>query len=70
MDESFYVAHSYRVPQKELRKALGLPEQNFPDRRTIKEIAKTLGKSSDEAIAILQEAITRARPTRAQSEDK
>lgn len=65
-----YVAHSYRVPQKELRLALGLPEQNSPDRRTIKEIAKTLGKSSDEAIAILQEAIARARPTRAPPEDK
>lgn len=57
-----YVAHSYGVSPRELANALGLPENGRPDRRPIKEIAKDLGKSSDEVIALLQDAIAKARP--------
>ena len=59
-----YVAHSYGVPPRELFTALGLPSSGPPDRRPIKEIAKSLGKSSDEVIAQLQAAIVEAHPPR------
>ncbi|MFN8441710.1 MAG: hypothetical protein U0175_13105 [Caldilineaceae bacterium] len=57
-----YVAHSYGVPPHELANALGLADNGRPDRRPIKEIAKDLGKTSDEVIALLQDAIAKARP--------
>ena len=55
-----YVAHSYRVPPHVLQQALGLPDR--PDRRPLREIAKSQNRSMDEIRAILQDAITHARP--------
>lgn len=55
-----YVAHSYRVPPHILHQALGLPDR--PDRRPLREIAKSQNRSMDEIRAILQDAITHARP--------
>lgn len=59
-----YVAHSYGMPPRALFDALGLPSSGPPDRRPIKEIAKSLGKSSDEVIAQLQATIAEAHPPR------
>jgi hypothetical protein len=56
-----YVAHSYRVPRHILYQALGLP-YNPPDKRPLREIAKSQNRSIDQIRAILQEAITHARP--------
>lgn len=55
-----YIAHSYRVPPWVLHQALRLPPK--PDRRPIREIAREQGRSVDEVIAILQDAIVHARP--------
>ena len=55
-----YVAHSYRVPPWVLEQALGLPPQ--PDRRPLRQIAREQGRSVDEVIAILQNAIIHSRP--------
>ena len=59
-----YVAHSYRVPPHVLYRALDLPfEPRAPrDRRPLREIAKAQGRSMDEVRAVLQDAITHARP--------
>jgi len=56
-----YVAHSYHVPPHILYQALGLPHKP-PDKRPSREIAKSQHRSMDETRAILQEAITHARP--------
>jgi hypothetical protein len=56
-----YIAHSYRVPPYVLHKALGLPYRP-PDRRPIREIARSQNRSVDEVIAELQDAIIHARP--------
>jgi hypothetical protein len=56
-----YVAHSYRVPLYLLYQALGLPDQP-PDRRPLREIARTQHRSIDKIGAVLQSAITHARP--------
>jgi hypothetical protein len=56
-----YVAHSYRVPPHVLYKALGLPHKP-PDRRPIRDIARSQNRSVDEVIAILRAAIIQARP--------
>lgn len=56
-----FVAHSYRVPAHVLYDALGLPDKPR-DKRPLREIAKTQHRSMDEVKAILQEAITQARP--------
>jgi hypothetical protein len=55
-----YIAHSYRVPPWVLHQALGLPLK--PDRRPIRDIAREQGRSVDEVIAILQNAIVHSRP--------
>lgn len=55
-----YVAHSYDVEPGLLREALGAPA-GAPDRRPIAEIAAELGLTTDEALALLREAIVRAR---------
>jgi hypothetical protein len=55
-----YIAHSYRVPPHVLSQALGLPPR--PDKRPIRAIAREQGRSVDEVIAILQDAIVHARP--------
>ena len=55
-----YVAHSYHVPPRVLYEALGL--QHIPrDRKPIREIAREQHRSVSEVIAVLQEAIVRAR---------
>ncbi len=57
-----YIAHSHRVPTPVLREALGLPpKSNGPDRRPIREIAREQNRSVDEVIAILEDAIAKAR---------
>jgi hypothetical protein len=56
-----YVAHSYHVPPYVLCQALGLPCRP-PDRRPLREIAREQNRSMDEIRAILQDAITHARP--------
>jgi len=56
-----YVAHSYRVPPHVLYEALGLPPRPH-DRRPLRRIAKSQNRTMDEVRAILQNAITRARP--------
>src|SRR5258708_32133984 len=64
-----YVAHSYRVPPWVLEQALGLPAQSDrpaerrpPDHRPLREIAREQGRSVEEVIAILQNAIVHSRP--------
>ena len=55
-----YVAHSYHVPPPVLYEALGM--QRLPhDKRPIRVIAREQHRSVNEVIAILQEAIVRAR---------
>lgn len=56
-----HVAHSYRVPPHVLYQALGLPHKP-PDKRPLMQIAKSQNRSMDEIRAILQDAITHARP--------
>lgn len=55
-----YIAHSYSVPPYVLAKALGLPPK--PDRRPIRVIARDQGRSVDEVIGTLQDAIVHVRP--------
>lgn len=58
-----YIARSHDVPPWVLSEALGLPPKtDRPDRRPIREIARAQNRSVGEVIAILQEAIIRARP--------
>jgi hypothetical protein len=57
-----YVAHSYHVPPHVLYQALGLPLHRPPDRRPLREIAREQNRSLDEISAVLQDAITHARP--------
>jgi hypothetical protein len=58
-----YIAHSYNVPPWVLHQALGLPSQpGKPDRRPIREIARSQNRSVEEVIAILQNAIIHVRP--------
>lgn len=64
-----YVSHSYDVPPALLREALGAPA-GTPDRRPIAEIASSLGLTTDEALALLREAIMRARSEAAAAEDE
>ena len=55
-----YVAHSYHLPPRVLYEALEF--QHTPhDRRPIREIAREQHRSVQEVIAVLQEAIARAR---------
>ena len=56
-----FVAHSYRVPSHVLYDALALTDKPR-DKRPLREIAKTQHRSIDEVRAILQDAITQARP--------
>ena len=56
-----YVAHSHRVPPHVLCQALGLPPKP-PDRRPLRDIARSQRRSMDEVRAILQHAIINARP--------
>ena len=51
-----YVAHSYRVPPRILHQALGLPAK--PDRRPIREIARSQNRSNQEVIDTLEKAIS------------
>jgi hypothetical protein len=55
-----YVAHSYHVPPPVLYEALGVPHVPH-DKRPIREIAREQHRSVNEVIAVLQEAIVRAR---------
>jgi hypothetical protein len=55
-----YVARSYHVPPRVLYEALGL--QHTPhDRKPIREIAREQNRPVHEVIAVLQDAIVRAR---------
>lgn len=55
-----YVSRSYRVPQRILYDALGL--QHAPhDRKPIRQIAREQNRSVREVIAVLENAIARAR---------
>lgn len=56
-----YVAHSYHVPPYVLHQALGLPLQP-PDRRPLREIAKSQNRSMDEIRTVLLDAIVHSRP--------
>ena len=56
-----YVAHSYHVPPHVLYGALGLPNKP-PDKRPLREIAGAQGRSMDDTIAILTDAVVHARP--------
>jgi hypothetical protein len=56
-----YVAHSYHVPPHVLYQALDLPREPR-DRRPLREIAKSQGRSVDELRATLLDAIAHARP--------
>lgn len=60
-----YVAHSYHVPPHILYEALGVPHVPH-DKRPIREIAREQHRSVNEVIAVLQEAIVRARQPGAQ----
>jgi hypothetical protein len=57
-----YVAHSYHVPPQVLYQALNLPREPR-DRRPLREIARSQGRSMDEIRVVLQDAISRARAT-------
>ncbi len=57
-----YVARSYHVPPHKLAEAIGLPVDGPRDLRPLREIAKELGKTNDEIITLLKEAIARERP--------
>ncbi|MDT7541385.1 MAG: hypothetical protein QOE33_1289 [Acidobacteriota bacterium] len=57
-----YVAHSYHVPAHVLYSALDLPQTKPHDRRPLREIARAQGRSMNDLRAILQDAITHARP--------
>jgi hypothetical protein len=57
-----YVAHSYHVPAHVLYSALNLPQTKPHDRRPLREIAREQGRSMNDVRAILQDAITHARP--------
>ena len=54
-----YVAHSYHVPPHVLHSALGLPDK--PDKRPLREIAKSQNRSMDEIRTLLLQAIIQAR---------
>jgi hypothetical protein len=56
-----YVAHSYHVPPHVLYQALGLPHRP-PDKRSLREIARSQNRSMDEVRAILMNAVVHARP--------
>jgi hypothetical protein len=65
-----YVAHSYHVPARVLYQALNLPprEPREPrDRRTLRVIARAQGRTLEEISVVLQDAITRARTSPAQT---
>lgn len=64
-----YVSHSYDVPPALLREAIGAPAAT-PDRRPVAEIASGLGLTTDEALALLREAIAHARSEAAAAEDE
>jgi hypothetical protein len=57
-----YVAHSYHVPPHVLYAALNLPQKKPHDKRPLREIAREQNRSMDDVRAILQGAITHARP--------
>jgi hypothetical protein len=56
-----YAAHSYHLPPHILYQALGLPHKP-PDKRPLREIAKSQNRSMNEIRVILQDAIAHARP--------
>jgi hypothetical protein len=56
-----YVAHSYHVPPHVLYQAVGLPPRP-PDKRPIRDIARSQNRSVNEVISALQNAIVHARP--------
>jgi hypothetical protein len=56
-----YVAHSYKVPPHVLYIALGLPHKP-PDKRPLRDIAASQGRSVDDVKAILMDAIVHSRP--------
>jgi hypothetical protein len=51
-----YISRAYRVPPPELYKALGV-EPGGRDRRSLREIASTSGRSSDEVLQVVREAV-------------
>jgi hypothetical protein len=55
-----YVAHSYRVPPRVLYEAVGVKPQPPPDRRPIRLLAREQGRTAEELISELQEAVARA----------
>jgi len=57
-----YIARSHRVSPRILSDALGLPPQ--PDKRPIREIARSQNRSVDEVIDALEKAISEARVNR------
>jgi hypothetical protein len=56
-----YVAHSYHVPPHVLFLALGMPHRP-PDKRPLRDIAYSQGRSIDDVKATLMDAIVHARP--------
>jgi hypothetical protein len=58
-----YIAHAYHVRPEVIHQALGLP-QGQRDRRPIRRIAETQGRSVDALIADLMAAIQRDRESR------
>jgi ribosomal protein L22 len=54
-----YIAHSHRVPPRILYEALGLPPK--PDKRPIREIARSQNRSVQEIIDVLEQTIANAR---------
>ena len=56
-----FVAHSYHVPPHVLHQALGLP-MHPPEKRSLSQIAKSRGVTTEQIAATLNEAIVRVRP--------
>jgi hypothetical protein len=51
-----YISRAYRVPPPELYKALGV-EPGDRERRSLREIASTSGRSSDEVLQIVRDVV-------------
>lgn len=57
-----YIAHSYHVPPPVLYKAIGLPVTKPPDKRPIRDIAKSQNRPIEEIKVELMNAIIHSRP--------
>jgi hypothetical protein len=52
-----YISHAYRVPEPELYRALGV-EQEGRRMRRLRDIASETGRSSDEVVQAVRDAVT------------